>query len=152
MAIDFSTYIGQIRALINDVNEEDFEFQDDQLQAYYDMSFENIVQASILALRALVAKYTATSGDEFRLDTIEYNEGKSKASNFLSLLKNLEDSVKDGTNPLLVGVPRTYGFYVADIKENNERVIDGEIIPRKTTDNENNLINLKQQYGVYYQG
>lgn len=152
MAIDFSTYIGQIRALINDVNEEDFEFQDDQLQAYYDMSFENIVQASILALRALVAKYTATSGDEYRLDTIEYNEGKSKASNFLSLLKNLEDSVKDGTNPLLVGVPRTYGFYVADIKENNERVIDGEIIPRKTTDNENNLINLKQQYGVYYQG
>lgn len=152
MAIDFSTYIGQIRALINDVNEEDFEFQDNQLQAYYDMSFENIVQASILALRALVAKYTATSGDEYKLDTIAFNEGKSKASNFLSLLKNLEDSVKDGTNPLLVGVPRTYGFYVADIKENNERVIDGEIIPRKTTDNENNLINLKQQYGVYYQG
>lgn len=150
--IDYTTYIGQIRALIGDTNEDNFEMEDEQLEAYYQMSYENIILASILALRALIAKYSATGGDSFRLDTIEYEEGKSKASNFLSLLKNLEDSVKDGTNPLLVGVPRTYGFYVADIKENNERVIDGEIIPRKTTDNENNLINLKQQYGVYYQG
>lgn len=152
MTIDFTTDIGKIRALINDVDEENFEFSDEQLQAYLDMSYNNIVLAAIMALRALISKYTATSGDTYRLDTIEYEEGKSKASNYLALLNNLEQSIKDGTNPMLVGVPKTFGIYVEERKENIQRMVDGEIIPPKTFDNEYDQINLKQQYGVYYKG
>ena len=37
MAIDYTNYIGKIRALINDVNEEDFEFDDEQLDACYQL-------------------------------------------------------------------------------------------------------------------
>lgn len=152
MAIDYSTDIGKLRAIINDVDEENFEFTDDQLQVFLDLSYNNIILAAILALRALVAKYTATSGDTYRLDTIEYEEGKSKASNYLALLNNLEKSVEEGTNPLLVGVPKVFGVYVADRKENIERMIDGEIIPPKTFDDEYTQINNKQQYGPYYRG
>lgn len=150
--IDYTTYIGQIRALIGDTNKDNFEMEDEQLEAYYQMSYENIILASILALRALIAKYSATGGDSFRLDTIEYEEGKSKASNYLALLNNLEKSVEEGTNPLLVGVPKVFGVYVADRKENIERMIDGEIIPPKTFDDEYTQINNKQQYGPYYRG
>lgn len=152
MAIDYSTDIGKLRAIINDVDEENFEFTDDQLQVFLDLSYNNIILAAILALRALVAKYTATSGDAYRLDTIEYEEGKSKASNYLALLNNLEKSVEEGTNPLLVGVPKVFGVYVEDRKENIERMIDGEIIPPKTFDDEYNQINNKQQFGPYYRG
>lgn len=152
MTIDFTTAIGQIRALINDTNEEAPEFTDEQLEAYYDMSYENVVQGAILALRALVSKYTATAGDTYRLDTIEYEEGKSKAGSYLSLLNNLEQSVKDGTNPMLIGVPKVFGVYREDREENIQRMQDGEIIPPKTFDNEYEMIKIKQQNGPYYRG
>ena len=152
MAIDFTTDIGKIRALINDTDEENFEFPDEQLEAYLELSSMNLVQAAILALQALVSKYTATAGDEYRVDTIEYNEGKSKASTYLSLLNSLKQSIQDGTNPMLVGVPKTFGIYQEDRKENIERMIDGEIIPPKTFDNEYDVIRIKEQDGPYYRG
>lgn len=152
MAIDFTNYIGQIRALINDTNEDALEFEDEQLEAYYQMSYENIVLSAIMALRGLIAKYSSTGGDTYRLDTIEYEEGKSKASNYQALLNNLEQSIKDGTNPLICGVPRTFGIYPSDRKENYERMRDGEIIPPKTSDYEYNLHINNDQTGPYYEG
>ena len=136
MPIDYTTPIGQIRAIINDTNEEALEFQDDQLDAYFQMSYCNPTLAGIMALRALVAKYASSAGDTYRLDTIEYEEGKSKASLYQSLLNNLEKSIAEGTNPLVVGVPRVYGVYAEDRKENYQRMADGEINPPKTTDYE----------------
>ena len=150
--IDFTTDIGKIRALINDTDEDNPEFSDEQLQAYLDMSSGNIIQAAIFALQGLVSKYTATAGDSYRVDTIQYEEGKSKASAYLNLLNSLKQSVQDGTNPLLVGVPRTFGIYQDDRKENIERMIDGEIIPPKTFDNEYEVIRTKEQDGPYYPG
>lgn len=152
MSIDFTNYIGQIRALINDTNEEALEFEDEQIEAYYHMAYGNIVQSAIMALRGLVAKYSATGGDTYRLDTIEYEEGKSKASNFQALLNNLEQSMKDGTNPLIFGVPRTFGIYTEDRAENYSRMLDGEIIPPKTSDLEYQLVRNKEQDGPYYEG
>ena len=152
MPIDFTNYIGQIRALINDTNEDALEFEDEQLEAYYQMSYENIVLSAIMALRGLVSKYSSTGGDTYRLDTIEYEEGKSKASNYQALLNNLEQSVKDGTNPLVCGVPRTFGIYQQDRKENYDRMKDGEIVPPKTSDYEYKLIENTEQTGPYYEG
>lgn len=152
MAVDFTTPIGLIRALINDTNEEALEFEDEQLEAYLMMSYCDIVQASIMALRGLIAKYSATGGDTYRLDTIEYEEGKSKASNYQSLLNNLEQSIKDGTNPLVCGVPRTFGIYTADRDENYDRMLSGEIIPPKTSDLEYELIKNTEESGPYYEG
>lgn len=152
MSIDYTNYIGQIRALINDTNEEALEFDDDQLEAYYQMSFCNVVQSAIMALRGLIAKYSASGGDTYRLDTIEYEEGKSKASNFQALLNNLEQSIKDGTNPMIFGLPRTFGIYTEDRAENYSRMLDGEIIPPKTSDLEYETIKNKQQDGPYYEG
>lgn len=152
MTIDFTTDIGKIRAVINDTNEEELEFPDEQIQAYLDMSSGNLGQAAILALQGLVSKYTATAGDSYRVDTIAYEEGKSKASTYLSLLNNLKQSLQDGTSPLVTGTPRVYGVYREDRKENLQRMRDGEIIPPKTLDDEYDLIDLKHQFGPYYQG
>lgn len=150
--IDFTTDIGKVRLLINDINEEELEYTDEQIQAFLDMASENIVQAAILALQSLVVKYTATSGETYRIDTIEYEESKSKATQLLSLLNSLKQSIQDGTNPMLVGVPKTFGIYQEDRKENIERMIDGEIIPPKTFDNEYDVIHIKEQDGPYYRG
>lgn len=152
MSIDYTNYIGQIRALINDTNEEALEFDDDQLEAYYQMSYCNVIQSAIMALRGLIAKYSLTGGDKYRLDTIEYEEGKSKASNFQSLLNNLEQSIKDGTNPMLCSIPRTFGIYTKDRHENYSRMLDGEIIPPKTADLEYELLKRNEQDGPYYEG
>ena len=122
MAVDYTNYIGQIRALINDTNEDAFEFSNEQLEAYYQMSYCNLVQSAIMALRALVSKYASSGGDTYRLDTIEYEEGKSKASNYQTLLNNLEQSIKDGLNPLCAGVPYTFGIYTEDRHENYQRM------------------------------
>lgn len=153
MAIDFFTYIGQIRAIINDVNEEALEFDDEQLDAYYQMTFCNPMLAAIMALRALVAKYASSAGDTYRLDTIEYEEGKSKAGYYQTLLNNLEQSIEDGTNTMVVGVPKTYGIYTKDRCENYQRMADGEIIPPKTPDFDGLVhINKAGQNGPYYEG
>ena len=152
MAIDYTTPIGQIRALIGDTDEVNLELSDEQLQAYYDMAYESILQGAILALRALCIKYNKTSGDMYRVDTIEYQEGKSKASIFKSILDDLNESVKNGTNPLLVGVPHTYGIYVEEYNENVDRMNDGEIIAPRTSNNEYDVIRIKQQGGPYYNG
>lgn len=150
--IDFTTDIGKVRLLIGDTDEENLEYTDEQIQAFLDMSVDNLVQAAIFALQGLVSKYTATGGDTYRIDTIEFEEGKSKADNYLSLLNSLKQSMQDGTNPLVVGVPRTYGIYQADREENIDRMIDGEIIPPKVFDKDYDLIRLKVQDGPYYQG
>lgn len=151
MAIDFTTTIGMFRALIGDTDEDNIELEDEQLEAYLELTYGSLPEAAILALRGLVSKYSATGGDKYRVDTIEYEEGKSKASNFLSLLNNLEQSIKNGTNPLIVGVPKVFGIYTKDRAENIQRMKNGEIIPPKTFDNEYDNINLKQQFGPYYE-
>lgn len=150
MAIDFTCPVGQVRALINDTDEDNLEFPDEQLELYIEMSYGNILLAAILAAQGLVAKYSASAGDEYRLGDFQYREGKSKASFYQSLLNNLKQSIEDGTSPIIVGVPRTYGIYTSDRKENEERIQSGELIPPRTSNYENNQINLDPQKGPYY--
>ena len=54
MAIDYNTPIGQIRLIIGDLNEEDFEYTDEQIQGFLDIVHGNLGQASIFALQGLV--------------------------------------------------------------------------------------------------
>lgn len=150
--IDFTTKTGVLRALINDTDEENLEFSDEQLEVYMCLSSCNIVQASMLALQALIAKYSASAGDEYRVDTIQYKEGKSKAGYYQSLLDNLKKSIEDGTNPLVVGVPKVYGVYTWDRYENIDKMRRGIINPPRTFDKEYDQIILDPQYGPYYQG
>lgn len=150
--IDFCTPIGYVRAIINDIDEENLEFSDEQLMVYLKMSYCNPMQASLLALQALVSKYNSTAGDEYRVDTIQYKEGKSKGSLYQNLLDNLKKSIEDGTNPMIVGVPQVYGVYTWDRWQNIDNMRRGIINPPRTFDNEYDQIILDNQYGPYYKG
>lgn len=153
MSIDYTSTVGMLRALINDVDEDNLEFEDDQLRVYLKLSGCNLLQASILALRGLITKYTASAGDEYRVDTIEYKEGKSKSSYYQGLLNDIQKSIEDGTNPLLSCVPQVYGVYTADRLENEWRIHSGEIIGPNTDNKEYDLIDLKpESKGPYYRG
>ena len=153
MSIDYTSRIGKLRAIINDVNEDSFELEDDQLRVFLELSSCNLLQASLLALRALISKYSASAGDEYRVDTIQYKEGKQKAQYYQNLLDNIQKSIEDGTNPLLSGVPRVYGIYQWTRDENYQRMLDGEIIPPRTSDFEYDQIILKPDTeGPYYRG
>lgn len=151
MAIDYNTQIGKIRLVIGDMDEDDLHFSDDKLNGYLAMT-GNIVFACIFAARAWANELAKTAGDMYRIDTIEYQEGKSKSNQLIALAKSLEDSVANGTNPLLIGVPFTTGIKVQDRDENLQRIENNEIIGPQVNDDAYDNIDLNPQYGPFYKG
>ena len=75
---DYTTYIGQMRLVIPDRIESEAEFSDEELTGYYNMAFDDVLQGCLIAYLARIGDYAKYSGDEYRVDTLEYNEGKSK--------------------------------------------------------------------------
>jgi len=148
MAIDYASDIGYVRLTIGDLDENAFKLSDEQIQGFIDMT-GNVVFASIYACRALMGIYASTSGDEYKVDTLEYKEGKSKVNQLQAILKSLEDSVKNGTNPMMIGVPFTTGIFVEELEENMQRINDGEIIGPQIKDGEYEVIDFVIQNGPY---
>lgn len=149
---DYSTYIGQMRLVLSDRSESEAEFSDEELDGYYQMAYQDVLQACLLAYLARISDYAKYSGDEYRIDTIEYNEGKSKASAFQTLYNSLKQSIDDGSHPMLSVSAHTYGIYTDEYEENIKRMNDGEIIPPRTLDRECNQKRIKMQDGPYYNG
>ena len=149
---DFTTYIGQMRLVLSDRDETTAEFSDEELTGYYNMAYQDVLQACLLAYLARISDYAKYSGDEYRVDTIEYNEGKSKASAFQTLYNSLKASIDDGSHPMLNVSAHTYGIYADEYEENLQRMRDGELIPPRTFDRECNQRRIKQQDGPYYEG
>ena len=150
MTIDYTSPIGKVRLIIGDLDEDNFEYTDDQIQGFLDIAYGNLGQASLSALRGLVATYASTSGDEYRLDTISYKEGKQKSAYYQSLLNDLQDAINNGTSPLSVGQMRPYGIYVSDRKANYKQMADGVIIKPRFKDNETEDIRRTEDFGPYY--
>jgi len=148
---DFTNYIGQMRLVLSDRNPDDFDFSDEELTGYYNLAYEDVLQACLLAYMARINDYAKYCGDEYRVDTIEYNEGKSKASTYQTLYNSLKSSIDDGTNPMLNITSHTYGIYTDEYNENIQRMIDGEIIPPRTFDRDCDQVRIKQQDGPYYE-
>jgi len=148
MAIDYASDIGYVRLTIGDLDENAFKLSDEQIQGFIDMT-GNVVFASIYACRALMGIYASTSGDEYKVDTLEYKEGKSKVNQLQAILKSLEDSVKNGTCPMMIGVPFTTGIFVDELEENMQRINDGEIIGPQIKDGEYEVIDFVIQNGPY---
>ncbi len=149
MAIDYTSDIGKIRLVIGDIDEDNLHFSDEQLQGYLDMT-GNVIFACIFSARAWANELASTAGDMYRIDTIEYQEGKTKSNQLLAIVKSLEDSVANGTNPLLIGVPFTTGLYVTDIEENIERILDREIVGPQINDGQYRMVDVDGQDGPYY--
>ena len=148
--IDYTTPVGIIRNYIYDTDESNFEFEDDQLQAFYDIRCEELSLAIYDALMALTIKYNKLAGDVYRLDTIEYQEGKSKASLFNSLLEKLKAEIANGMAPGQSLGAHTYGIYTDEAEENKGRILDGELVKPRHFDREADTIRINPLYGPYY--
>lgn len=148
--IDYTTAVGLIRNYIHDTDEDNFEFEDDQLQCFYDTRNEDLPLAIKDALQALTIKYNMSSGDMYRIDTIEYQEGKSKASLFNSLLNQLDKDIMNGMAPGQSVSAHTYGISVDEFQENLDRINDGEIMPPRHYDREADTIRINTLNGPYY--
>lgn len=149
---DFTTYIGQMRLVLSDRVESEADFSDEELTGYYNMAYQDVLQGCLLAYLARISDYAKYAGDEYRVDTIEYNEGKSKASAYQTLYNSLKASIDDGSHPMLSVSAHTYGIYTDEYEENIQRMRDGEIIPPRTFDRDCNEVRIKQQDGPYYNG
>ena len=147
---DFTSYIGQMRLVLSDTNSEDYDFSDEELTGYYNLAYEDVLQACLLAYMARINNYAKDCGDEYKVDTIEYKEGKSKASMYQSLYDKLKASIDDGSHPMLNITSHTYGIYTDEYEENIQRMRDGEIIPPRTFDRDCNQLRIKEQDGPYY--
>ena len=150
MTIDYTTPVGIIRNYIQDTDEANFEFADEQLQMFYDIRCEDLPFAIRDALQSLAVKYNKQSGDMYRIDTIEYQEGKSKASLFNTLLNQLDKQIEMGMAPGQSVSAHTYGIYTEEIDENTKRINDGEIVPPRHWDREADTIRLNPSGGPYY--
>lgn len=148
MAIDYASDIGYVRLTIGDLDESNFKLSDEQIQGFINMT-GNAVFASIYACRALMGIYASTSGDEYKVDTLEYKEGKSKVSQLQAVLNSLESSIKNGTCPMMVGVPFTTGIFVSELQENMDRINSGEIIGPQIKDGEYDIVDYDNQDGPY---
>ena len=148
--IDYNTDIGKLRLIIGDLDEDNFEFTDEQLSGFLDLSYNNLGQAGIFGLQNLISKYASTSGDSYVLDTIRYTESKNKAGYYQSLLKDLQDAINSGLSPLSVGQMHAYGVYTADRKANYDAMRCGTIIPPRWNDYANSRVDRTTEYGPYY--
>ena len=149
---DFTTYIGQMRLVLSDRDETTADFSDEELTGYYNMAYQDVLQGCLLAYLARISDYAKYSGDEYRVDTIEYNEGKSKASAYQTLYNSLKASIDDGSHPMLSVSAHTYGIYTDEYDENIQRMRDGEIIPPRVFDRDCDEVRVKDQDGPYYNG
>src|SRR5574344_790193 len=105
---DFTNYIGQMRLVLSDRDETTADFFEEELTGYYNMAYQDVLQGCLLAYLARISDYAKYSGDEYRVDTIEYNEGKSKASAYQTLYNSLKASIDDGSHPMLSVSAHTY--------------------------------------------
>jgi len=148
--IDYTTPVGIIRNYIQDTDEDNPEFGDDQLQSFYDIRCEDLPLAIKDALQTLTIKYNKVSGDMYRIDTIEYQEGKSKAALFNSLLNQLDKQIEMGQAPGQSVSAHTYGIYKEEIQENNDRIREGELVEPRHYDREADTIKINTSYGPFY--
>lgn len=148
--IDYTTPVGMIRNYIQDTDEDNFEFEDAQLQSFYDIRYEDLTLAIKDALQVLFIKYNKVSGDMYRIDTIEYQEGKSKASLFSSLIDKIDKDIMNGMAPGQSVSAHTYGIYADEYDENLDRINDGEIVAPRHYDREADTVRINQQNGPYY--
>lgn len=149
---DYSTYIGQMRNYIGDTNPDDYEFEDEQLDSFYSIRNSELCWAIYDALRSLTVKYNKSAGDEYKVDSVEYKEGKSKSSVFNTLLNQIKEDIDMGVAPGQELYAHTYGIYTQDYEENLNRILDGEIIGPRHYDRECDQVRIKNQDGPYYNG
>ena len=58
MAIDYTTDLGQVRLQIPDLEEADFLFSDEQIEAFLAMSSDSVDRATARALRSIASNMT----------------------------------------------------------------------------------------------
>ena len=148
MAIDYTSPIGQIRLSIGDLDESNLKLSDEQIDGMLSMAGGSILFATLYACYALVGIYSATAGDEYKVDTLEYKEGKSKVSNLQNLISDIR-KVTGPVDPRLCGVPFTTGIYIDELNENMQRINDGEIIGPQIKDGEYDIVDFDDQDGPY---
>lgn len=124
---DLSNDIGKFRLRICDTNLNDYIFEDEEITVLIEI-FGSVTRALIQACYILNSKYTANVSDEIKVDDITVKDGnKSKAERYLSLAKQLEQSIINGFDEeypeIVFG-----GIYQSELETNYERQLDDEIV------------------------
>jgi hypothetical protein len=122
-----SSDIDKFRLRLRDTNYLSYEFEDEEITGLVSM-FGSVTRALIQACYILHSKYTTSSQDEIKIDDITIKDSaSSKAKQYLSLAKQLEDA-------LLSGFDTEYpiisfgGVYQSEVEDNYELQLDDTIV------------------------
>lgn len=148
MAIDYTSDIGKLRLLIGDT-EEPYHFSDEELGAFLSIYGNNIQLAGIGALETWATQLVSTSGDEYRLGDVEYNEGRSKTNQMLAVINDRKSAIANGLNPACLGIGIMTGIYQSDVDTNVQRVIDEELVPSEVYKDTYDIYDFDSQEGPY---
>ena len=148
MAIDYTSDIGMLRLLIGDTNEDSLVFSDEQLQAFLLMYGNNRELSAIAVLESWATKLCTESGDNYKIGDIEYQEGRSKAQQMLSMINDRKNSIEKGLTPSCLGVGVTTGIYTAQTDTRYERMLGDELNVPEVTDKMYDIINYDNMDGV----
>ena len=149
MAIDYTSDVGKTRLLIGDTNEDSLIFSDEQIQCFLNLNGGNIYLSAIMGLETWASQTCTSSGDDYRIGDLEFTEGRSKANQILALINERKSAIANGLNTGMLGIGIFTGIYTSDIKNNFDRVIDGELEPSEVYKDTYDIYNCDIQNGPY---
>jgi len=143
---DLSTDIGKLRLEIPDVSptngvEDDYIFEDEELQYYLDKANGNIQWAKVYIYENLCAVSANDGGKHIEVGDIQIKNNSSTGQNWCSMAKELRRLLSDGLAPEGSLVAYTYvgGIYQADREAWEENISDGVLTDRAFWNNFNEL-------------
>lgn len=149
MTIDYTLNTGKTRLLIGD-NVEPYHFSDEEINVFLDIYGNNIQLAGIGALETWATQLVSDSGDSYRLEDVEFDEGRSKTNQMLAVINDRKSAIANGLNPACLGIGIMTGIYQSDINTNLERIAEGELVSPEVFKDTYDIIDYDTQKGPYY--
>lgn len=123
---DLSTSIGKLRLYLPDNDSDNYDFSDEELQIYIDLSNENLTLARVHIYRSLASKCISSFGDKVKVDDIQIEEDREKAKKYLDLAKQLEESMLSGLGDFAIEL-WAGGVFESDIASSKDEQDSGLI-------------------------
>lgn len=106
-----------VRLLIGDADDTDFRVTDEEIAFYLSETSDDVYAASIVACRALAARYAGLGDTSIDGVTIRYSE---IAKNYTALATRLEKQAKESGSLKSAGIPQFGGTSESDMRSADE--------------------------------
>jgi len=129
---NLNTDIGKLRFELQDVNENDYEFEDAELQYCISKGKGDILWASVYACEARCMKECSLNGLEIEVGDTRVKGGVTSGLSWCTIAKERRGVLEDALSPEGDVIPYAFtsGIFANDRKMNNKETEEGILIER----------------------